>query len=516
MRSQLPFALVLSLTCAPAVAQTPPTTPPEPPAVAPANAPPAPAPTPAAPAAAPEATQPASAAPPEEVPADGASAPPVEQPPATSAEAETSPATGAPAATTAATASGSKGAADASPGSGPIIELADEDLADTTLEPERSSEEDTLRGLKEQRMRADATGIGGYGELHYNLKNASGPEDSEGEIDLHRLVLFLSHNFNDRLSFYSEVEVEHAFVGEGAPGEVGVEQALVDYRLAGDALALRAGVVLVPMGIINQWHEPPIFHGVERPSVDKVIIPSTWREGGIGIFGEPSEGLRYELYVVGGLNAASFRARDGVRGGRQGVAEARADGLAVTGRLELEPTLGVIAGLAAYFGLAGPNADFFDAAGEDLDLDVPVWGASGDVRGRAAGFEARAVVAVFGIGDTVQLRDAHDADGAPLGIDVGSLLWGAYGELAYDVLHTVGTEHQLLPFVRVERYDTLAEVEGRSRTPADDALAVTELAFGLSYRPAPQVVFKGDYILKSPGGPAETTGQLDLGVGVMF
>src|SRR5262249_3958364 len=151
-------------------------------------------------------------------------------------------------------------------------------------------------------------------------------------------------------------------------------------------LGLRAGVVLVPMGIINQWHEPPIFNGVERPAVDQVIIPTTWREGGLGIFGQPLEGVRYELYLVSGLDPTGFSAAAGIRGGRQSVSLATVNGLAVTGRVEVEPILGMVAGISGYFGNAGPNADLFDAAGHEVDPDIPVVGASADARIRREGF----------------------------------------------------------------------------------------------------------------------------------
>jgi hypothetical protein len=330
------------------------------------------------------------------------------------------------------------------------------------------------------------------------------------------MVIFVAHRFSESLRFYTEVEVEHAITGANAAGEVDVEQAYVDWLLAGDALGIRAGVIVLPMGIINQWHEPPIFHGVERPNVDRVIIPSTWHEGGIGVFGEPVEGLRYELYVVGGLDPSGFSAEQGLRGGRQAVSQARADGLALSGRVEVEPVLGLVAGLSGYAGPAGPNADLFDAAGQPLDLTVPVIGGAADVRGRYAGFEARAVIAMFGIGDTAELRNAFDGDGKALDLDVGSHIWGAYGEVAYDVLHALKIEHALLPFVRVERYDTLAALSGRAKTAADEANAITELVLGATYKPLPQVAFKADFGLASPDGPTKSSGRLELGLGLMF
>jgi hypothetical protein len=291
----------------------------------------------------------------------------------------------------------------------------------------------------------------------------------------------------------------------------------LDYLLVGNALGVRAGVILVPMGIINAWHEPPIFHGVERPAVDTVIIPSTWREGGLGVFGEPVEGLRYQLYVMGGLDPRGFSPAQGIREGRQEVAEARADGLATSGRVEVEPVLGAVLGVSGYFGLAGPNADLYDLAGAKLKLKVPVWGVSADARARYAGLEARAVFALFRVGDTGALRQAFGAEGQTLGIDVGARLWGAYGELAYDVLRLLArSEQQLLPFVRVERYDTMAAVRDRAQTAADRAYGITDIVMGATYRPLPQVALKADFLRRKADGPSRATGQLDLGVGVMF
>jgi hypothetical protein len=403
---------------------------------------------------------------------------------------------------------------------GPVIEMPVEAEAE---EARDVRSRDDVRGLQQTRFdRAEEgdTVLGGYGELHYNLSFPEGG-DSEAELDLHRLVVFLAHQLGESARFYAEIEVEHALVGDGLPGQVGVEQAFVDWLVGGDALGLRAGIVLVPMGIINQWHEPPIFHGVERPMVDRVVIPTTWREGGVGVFGEPMEGLRYEAYVVGGLDPSGFSAGSGIRGGRQAVAEARADGLALTGRVELEPTLGVVAGVSAYFSLAGPNASLQRLAGtmpdgtpilERMEPDVPVVGAAVDGRLKRSGFEARAVGAVFSLGDTDTLAQAVDEDGLSLGLEPGSLVLGVYGEVGYDVLSLVDTDHALVPFLRLEWYDPTFSHE-------DDALQgsrrTTEWVAGLTYRPVDNLAFKGNFIVRDRRTGSDEN-RLDLGVGWVF
>ncbi len=260
-------------------------------------------------------------------------------------------------------------------------------------------------------------------------------------------------------------------------------------------MGMRAGIVLVPMGIVNQWHEPPLFHGVERPMVDKLIIPSTWREGGAGFFHRPTEEFSYELYVVSGLDPLDFSASNGIRGGRQKVGEARTDGLAFTGRAQYEPTNQTVLGVSGYYNAAGKNADAIDA-------DVNVLGVSADARSKLNGFEARAQFAMFTIGDTEELNAVTNAG-------VGDTLVGAYAELAYDIFHTLDMDEQLLPFARVEYYDTDTD---------DDLRTAIDLVGGLTFRPIPQVVFKADWIHRRTGGDVanDNANLLNLGVGFLY
>ena len=167
----------------------------------------------------------------------------------------------------------------------------------------------------------ESTTIGGYGEVHYT--NATGP-DTPGEVNVKRFVVFLAHSFNERVAFRSELEVEDTKVEGGeAGGEVALEQVYLDYRFS-PAFTLRAGLVLPPIGIINETHEPPTFNGVERPLFDQDVIPTTWRDIGVGAVGTLSEasGLSYRVYLLNGLRAEGFTADQGIRGGRQEGKEA--------------------------------------------------------------------------------------------------------------------------------------------------------------------------------------------------
>ena len=150
--------------------------------------------------------------------------------------------------------------------------------------------DETLAVLESRSFEADMkkTTIGGYGELHYNNL------DNKEEIDLHRFVLFFSHQFRDDLSFYSELEVEHSIAGEGKVGEVEVEQAFVQWDYAANHSA-RGGAFLIPVGILNETHEPDTFYGVERNTVEKNVLPATWWEGGVAFNGELLPGWSYDL-----------------------------------------------------------------------------------------------------------------------------------------------------------------------------------------------------------------------------
>ena len=192
---------------------------------------------------------------------------------------------------------------------------------------------DFIESLEISDTPASRTSIGGYGELHYNNLSADDPSRDVEEIDFHRFVLFVGHEFNDRISFFSELEVEHSLAGDGKPGEVELEQAYINFAL-NDNLAAQGGLFLLPVGILNETHEPPTFYGVERNDVESIIIPSTWWEAGGGLSGNLANGLSWNAALHSGLamptsGGSAFR----VRSGRQKVAEAFASDFASTFRL---------------------------------------------------------------------------------------------------------------------------------------------------------------------------------------
>jgi hypothetical protein len=177
------------------------------------------------------------------------------------------------------------------------------------------------------------TSIGGYGEIHYNNLNATDSDNDTDKMDFHRFVLFFAHEFNDRVSFFSELEVEHSLAGEGKPGEVEIEQAFVQVNLSNE-LAVQGGLFVLPVGILNETHEPTTFYGVERNAVESAIVPATWWEGGAQLVGNNASGLSWNAGFHSGLEmytsgSNAFR----VRKGRQKVANAVATDFAFTGRM---------------------------------------------------------------------------------------------------------------------------------------------------------------------------------------
>ncbi len=209
------------------------------------------------------------------------------------------------------------------------------------------------------------TTIGGYGELHYNKLSANDPSRDVESIDFHRFVLFFGHEFNDKTRFYSEVEIEHAYIadtGGNTPGEVEIEQAFVEFDLR-PGLYARAGLFLIPVGILNETHEPPTFYGVERNDVENIIVPSTWWEAGAAVNGRWGYSWNWDLALTSGLQmptsgSNAFR----VRSGRQKVAKALASDGAITGRLRYLGIPGLLAALTLQY-----QFDPSQAADDGLD-----------------------------------------------------------------------------------------------------------------------------------------------------
>lgn len=331
--------------------------------------------------------------------------------------------------------------------------------------------------------------IGGYGEGMYQA-HVGDKGDNVNSADMERLVLYAGYKFSDNILFNSELEFEHATTGEGseAKGEVSVEFAALDFFI--DPMAnIRAGLVLMPMGFINQMHEPPFYFGNHRPEVEQFIIPSTWREMGLGLFGQITPELSYTTYAVNGLDAKNFSNTTGLHEGSGAGSMAKAETFGFVGRMDYAPSAvpGLTVGGSAYVGESGQNQSF---AGQKATVLTQLY--EGHVQWKYRGFEARALGS-WGHISNADLLSADTCLTRAACETIGSENFGWYAELGYDVLPLLfkDTNQYLAPFFRYEHIDMIAKAPNGF---ADDKTKDWQIyQVGLQYKPIPNVVLKADY-----------------------
>lgn len=321
------------------------------------------------------------------------------------------------------------------------------------------------------------TSLGGYGEMHYNAGEAD-------EIDFHRFVLFFDHEFNDRIRLKSELELEHSISGDGKNGEIELEQAFIEFDV-NDNNTARAGLFILPVGIMNEIHEPNTFYGVERNPVEKNIIPTTWWEGGAAWSTRFGSGFSIDMAAHSGLNVpvAGGNAYK-IRNGRQKVSQAPAKDLAYTGRVKWTGTPGVeLAVTGQYQG---------DVTQGTADVEAFL-------------IETHAVIqrGPFGLRALYARWDLNGPEPKALGRDEQ---YGWYVEPSYRFDVPYG---EAGIFARYNEYDNAAGQRG-------GASKFKETSFGINYWPHPDVVLKFDYQFQNaPEGQAGDD-RANLGVGFQF
>ncbi len=351
---------------------------------------------------------------------------------------------------------------------------------------------------------ARGVSIGGYGEAlyeNYSQETQSGqPSGRTDQVDFVRAIVYVGYKFSDKLLFNSETEFEHASTGKG--GEVSVEFAYLDYAF-GPKVGLRAGMLLVPVGFLNELHEPPIFHGARRPEVETVVLPSTWRENGAGLFGQAG-GLQWRAYAVAGLNSAGFTAA-GLRGGRQSGARSKAEDFAFVARADWSRG-GLLAGASFY---TGDSAQGATVDGQPFEARLQLFDLHAQYEWR--GLLLRGLYARSTLGDAAAVNRKNGLTGSK---SVGEAQAGWYVQAAFDVFSLVPRgQWSLTPFVRYERIDTQDGVPaGYAEDPATDRELVTA---GLGLKPLPQVVLKADYQWHTNQARSGVN-QFNLAVGYLF
>lgn len=333
---------------------------------------------------------------------------------------------------------------------------------------------------------AEHTQVGGYGELHYNNL------DSKEEVDFTRFVLYFNHQFSDKIRLYSELELEHSIAGDGQNGEIELEQAYIEFDLT-DTQHAQAGLFLIPVGILNQTHEPTTFYGVNRNPVERNIIPTTWWEAGGGFHGELGRGFSYDIDGTSGLDVDQTGSNAFlIRNGRQKVSEAKANDGAVTGRIKWTGMPGVELAATAQWQK--------DVTQGDERVGATLFEAHADIE--RGPFGLRALYARWDL-DKSNVIDASDPAAVGRDEQVGwyiepsmkGRLWGIPGEVGV--------------FARYNQWDNNA---GSSNTDSE----MKQVNVGINYWPLPDVVFKFDAQQQDNEGDQKNDNGFNLGVGYQF
>ncbi len=370
--------------------------------------------------------------------------------------------------------------------------------------------QETLNTAGTMMENEEALSIGGYGQIDYNQPVGSGAYQNGG-LDVHRMVLMFGYKFNSRTQFVSEIEFEHV-------REVFVEQAFLQYQIS-PWLKFRGGLMLIPMGIINEYHEPSTFNGVERPNLDNIIVPTTWREIGAGFTGTfPVAALSYQVYLVNGFNgydgAPRLSGASGFRKGRQRGAESFISTPNVAMRVNYFGIRGLQLGLSGYAG--NTQSTLYDGVDKDdaaliATADSSVVGLAmlgADARYLHGGLQLRAQ---FNYG----LVSNSSAYNEFTGSDMGSAIAGWYGEVAYNLLYSLEQfNSELIPFVRFEQYNTHASVE--AGLAADPSFQRSDLTIGLGWKMAKGAMLKADYQIFNSKGSDDALRQFNAGIAVWF
>ena len=356
--------------------------------------------------------------------------------------------------------------------------------------------------------------IGGYGGAHYN-QPLSGDIRNNGKLDVHRFIMMMGYQFNSRTQLVTELEFEHV-------KEIYVEQMFLQYKL-NNSINLRGGLLLAPMGVVNLYHEPTVYNGVERPLLSHDIAPSTWREIGFGASGLILPAfLKYQVYVMNGFKsydngAAQIGGASGLRGGRQKAAESFISSPNFTGRVEYFGIRGLNLGLSGYFGET--QSTLYDGIEKDDELakakaDSSVVGISMigvDARYSFEGFKFTGQLYFNGL-DNVEEYNAFTSDKG--GGDLGSSMFGYYVDFSYNVLKSAQTQKELIPFIRYSNFDTHYSVS--KNIARNHAYQKDVITTGLSLFLDSGAVVKADMQFIKDGASDNFTTSFNAGFGVMF
>ena len=354
--------------------------------------------------------------------------------------------------------------------------------------------------------------IGGYGEVLYqgyaSTKENGDASGKTAKLDAYRGIIYVGYKFNDKVLFNSEIEIEHG--STGLAGSASLEFAYLDYKLT-DNFGLRAGLLLVPVGITNEVHEPPVWLGTIRPRSENKIIPTTWRESGFGFFGE-TDAFSYRAYLVnsldgigGGSAGSKGFSSSGLRGGRQKGSKAIAENFSAVGRIDYTGTPGLMIGTSLYTGDQGHNSDL---NGREVSIGTTIW--EGHIKYQARGFDIQALTALASVDNADKLNEMKGLTGSG---SVGEKMSGWYAQLGYDLLFSSASEHALLPYIRYEAVNTQVDVPSGYSSSGSKDFNVTTI--GLAWKPIGNTVLKTDYEIHS-NESLSGINQFNVAIGWLF
>ena len=333
--------------------------------------------------------------------------------------------------------------------------------------------------------------IGGYGELHWNKANDADGNSTKNQMDFHRFIIYYGYNWTEEWTFKSEVELEHNMVGGeeddldgtgatiGYAGELELEQAFVNYH-AGN-WGFQGGVILPTAGLLNEYHEPPLFLSVERPNYSKYIIPTTWFGNGFAFYGNHA-GVNFRVALMEDLEGEGIS--------KSGIRDGRGKGYKTTGYSLLKNLS------ASYTGINGlrlGGSFSLNDAPYDNEADTSISVQLVEVNAK---YDANNIYAVMEYGTVSFSGNNMDA---PLKSSSGYYL-----DLGYDIGGMVNC-NKLIPWVRISNV-----------SKNDDMISkqTDYLRFGLTWWPINDVAFKTDFANVTVED--KTTTEFNVGIGYKF
>jgi len=357
--------------------------------------------------------------------------------------------------------------------------------------------------------------IGGYGGVHYNQPLNSDIRQN-GKLDVHRFIMLLGYSFSSKTQFISEIEFEHV-------KEVYIEQAFLQHKLS-NSINLRAGLLLTPMGITNEYHEPTMFFGVERPLIDKYIAPTTWREIGAGFMGYvlPAS-IKYQAYIMNGFKSydgGAVLSGSGLRSGRQKGAESIISSPNFAGKVEYFGIRGLNLGMSLYAGKTQSTLYNGIEKGNTSQLTVADSSVVGitmlglDARYSVSGLQLKGQFYYTSLSNTDQYNWFTATSGQNPN-NLGSSMTGYYIAAGYNLFsNSSGISSELTPFARYEAYNTQNSMaDGFSASPSFDKKAIT---CGLEWQMARGALLKADMQFLKSAADDSFSKVFNAGVGIMF